>query len=272
MPRGILIILPVLNEARNIGPLLSALGGELAGTNHAICVIDDGSVDGTVEIVLQTKPTLNGRVHLVRRRKRHRGSQRGSALKCGLDWGIQDPGMDLFVEIDGDLSHRIEELKIGIDLVESGRADVAIASKYLPGSRVVGRTFGRRLVSRVCSLVTSLFIDPAVSDYSNGYRFYSRPAAMIVTGHQIRYGSPIYLSEVLALWLKHGLKVLEFPSTYVGRNEGLSKLRIIDLIKAAIAVVEISCRYHLTGFRRISQSSSRLGPASDTAPVITDKK
>ena len=93
-------------------------------------------------------------------------------------------------------------------------------------------------------------ITTRVRDYSNGFRFYTRAAAQLVAGHKIRYGSPIYLSEVLALWLRHGLRVKEFRSTYIARNEGVSNLRTADLVKAGIAIFEISLRYHLLGFPR----------------------
>jgi len=267
MQSGVLIILPVLNEAENISTLLSGIGRELSRTMHAICIIDDGSIDGTVEKVLTTTPAASGRIHLIRRKKERWGCQRGGALKCGLDWGLQDPSLQIFVEIDGDLSHRVEELTQGVNLVASGQADVAIASKYLPGSRVIGRTGGRKFVSWICSVATSLLLDRSVKDYSNGYRFYTRSAAELVAAHRVRYGSPIYLSEVLALWLREGLKVMEFPSTYIGRNEGLSKLRWIDLMKASLAVIEIASRYHFRGFERLPTSNGNALPSLSSKPL-----
>jgi dolichol-phosphate mannosyltransferase len=150
--------------------------------------------------------------------------------------------------MDGDLSHRPEELPDGIRRIAAGAGDVAIASKYVPGGKVVNRPLGRRLVSRVCSAAVGTLISWRIRDYSNGYRFYNRAAAKLVTEHKIRYESPIYLSEVLTLWLRSGLRVIEFSSTYVGRQEGLSKLRMTDLVKAAVAIFEISSRYHIFGF------------------------
>jgi dolichol-phosphate mannosyltransferase len=161
--------------------------------------------------------------------------------------------------MDGDLSHRPEELLTGIRTLTAQSYDVAIASKYLDGGQVVNRPLGRRLVSRICSFAVGSLITQRVRDYSNGFRFYSRAAAQIVSAYEIRYTSPIYLTEVLALWLWVGLKVGEFPTTYIGRNEGMSKLRLIDLVKASIAVFEVAVRYHLTGFqRRIQEQSSLL--------------
>ncbi len=113
-------------------------------------------------------------------------------------------------------------------------------------------------------------------DYSNGYRFYTRAAAQLAAGHAYRYGSPIYLSEILALWMRCGLRIIEFKSLYVGRNEGLSKLRAADLVKAAIAVFEISARYHLLGFRRQSgrkeYGSAAAAAAESSSHIRTRSK
>jgi hypothetical protein len=118
------------------------------------------------------------------------------------------------------------------------------------------------MVSRVGSVAVGAVIAPRVHDYSNGYRFYTRAAAELVATHEIRYASPIYLTEVLALWLRCGLRIGEFKTTYVGRNEGVSKLRFVDLFKAALAVFEVSLRYHVTGFKRtgtLSPEARALG-------------
>ncbi|MBV9947220.1 MAG: glycosyltransferase, partial [Myxococcales bacterium] len=181
------------------------------------------------------------------------------------EWGLEHTDCDAFVEMDGDLSHRPEELPEALRRLRQGPADVIVASKFVPGSEVVNRPLRRRLVSRICSAAVWLFLSRAVSDYSNGYRFYTRRAAQVISSTQLRYTSPIYLSEVLAVWLRNGLVVEEVPTTYIGRNEGLSKLRVIDLWKAAIAILEISLRYHLTGFTpRRTASASREPRAEPT--------
>ena len=71
---------------------------------------------------------------------------------------------------------------------------------------------------------------------------------------EIRYGSPIYLTEAMAIWLRNGMRVTEIPGHYVGRDEGFSKLRFIDFVKAALGVVEIGFRYRVTGFTRATQT------------------
>jgi dolichol-phosphate mannosyltransferase len=252
-----------LNERLNLPELLDRIQVALGGVPHTICIVDDGSADGTVEYLEERmrQPGLN--IHLMRRVKKAHGSQRGSALYESLLWGLAETVHGVFVEIDGDLSHRPEELPDGIGRIVRGECDVAIASKYLPGSQVTNRPWGRLMVSRVCSLAVGCVITPRVRDYSNGYRFYTRAAAQLVADHRIRYASPIYLSEVLALWLSRGLRIQEFPTVYIGRFEGVSNLRMVDLVKAAVAIFEVSMRYHVTGF---SRRTAALPSASSAEP------
>ncbi len=75
-------------------------------------------------------------------------------------WGLEHTRHGVFVEMDGDLSHRPEELPEGIRLITQGQCDVAIASKYVPGSDVVHRPWSRRMVSRVCSYAVRLLDQP----------------------------------------------------------------------------------------------------------------
>ena len=260
--RGVFILLPVLNERENIAELLDRIERTLPLVSHTVCIVDDGSRDGTAEYVEERMGRPGHNLHLIRRVKTIHGSQRGSALHRALLWGLENTGWEFFVEMDGDLSHRPEELPEGIGLLERGECDLAIASKYVAGSRVTNRPWGRLAVSRVCSFAVGAVIAPRVRDYSNGYRFYTRAAAEAVATHEIRYASPIYLTEVLALWLAEGLRIREFPTTYIGRNEGVSKLRFVDLFKASLAVFEVALRYHATGFKK-------SGWVSQTAPAAS---
>ena len=70
--------------------------------------------------------------------------------------------------------------------------------------------------------------------------------------------------------LAHHMRVGEFGSTYVGRGEGLSKLRMIDLVKAAIAVVDIAARFHLQAHGPIPNTSPRdeTGPGATPPPKL----
>ncbi len=265
---GVFVLLPILNEAENIGPLLDQIEGVLTGYTYTIGIQDDGSSDGTLEYLAERMRRSSHHLHLIRGNKTTRGSRRGGALHSLLLWGLQNTPHEIFVEMDGDLSHRPEELPQGIQLIAENTCDLAIASKYIRGGQTTRRSFGRRLVSRVCSFAMRILLGWRIHDYSNGYRFYSRAAARLVAEHHIRYTSPIYLSEVLALWLGKGLRVREFPTTYVGRDEGLSKLRFVDYLKGSLGAFEIALRLRVTGFSRAAPSSDdvRRRPRPDGEP------
>jgi dolichol-phosphate mannosyltransferase len=264
--KNVCILLPVLNEVENIGPLLERIKTVLDGRDYAICIVDDGSRDGTVDYVRHAMQVEGHRLHLIERKKTMRGSQRGSALFAAMEYALDQTDCRLMAEMDGDLSHRPEELPEGLALVADGAADIAVASKYLPGSLVTNRPLGRRVVSRVCNFAVRLLISNRISDYSNGYRFYTREAARRIATTKIVYASPIYLTEVMAIWLSHGLHVGEFPSHYMGRDEGLSKLRFIDLIKASIAIFEVAYRLHVRGFKKSDYSES-----AEIADILSKK-
>ena len=237
------VLLPVLNEIAHIGPLWRGIANAMGERPFNVCFVDDGSKDGTLD-ALHDLERRDSRVKVISRVKTQRGSQRGGALLTAMKWGLEHPEHRVFVEMDGDLSHRPEELTTGLAMIDGGECDIAIASKYLRGSDVTNRPVGRRLISVICNLAVRTLLSRNINDYSNGYRFYSRRAAEVVAASTIHYGSPIYLTEVMAIWLANGLRVAEFPTTYVGRNEGLSKLRKRDLVKAAVGVFEVAARYH----------------------------
>ena len=250
----ILIDIPILNEIEHIERLVRGVTHALRGYDYLLLIVDGGSTDGTLEYLERAIAEQPGRIALLEKKKVLRGCQRGAALLAGLKWGLQNGDFDIFVEMDGDLSHRPEELPAGIETIARGAADIAIVSKYAPGSRIVGRSAHRRVISRINSFAARIAIRWDLRDFSNGYRFYSRAAAELPARYAIRYGSPIYLTEVMAIWMKHGLKVVEIPGRYIGRDEGLSKVRVVDYIKAALGVMEIAFRFHFTGFRPIAGS------------------
>jgi dolichol-phosphate mannosyltransferase len=250
------ILLPVLNEIDNIENLLDRISRALQGREYVICIVDDGSRDGTVEFIHHAISSKGHRLHLIERTKTMRGSQRGSALYVAMIWALNNTDCRYLVEMDGDLSHRPEELPQGLAAIESGHSDVVIASKYLPGSRVTNRPVGRVLVSRICNTAVRILISSRIHDYSNGYRFYTREAAKLIAETKIVYANPIYLTEVMAIWFSNELRINEIPSHYVGRNEGLSKLRFTDLFKASIAIFEVAFRLHIRGFEKSDNSAT----------------
>jgi dolichol-phosphate mannosyltransferase len=256
---SVFVNIPILNEVDNVEPLIHRLEHQLESHDYIILLIDDGSTDGTIQKVEQLMDA-NPRIRLIHRKKTWAGCQRGGALFDGMSWGLAHTSSLFFIEMDGDLSHRPEEIGMGLALLEGGAAEMVIASKYLLNGKTISRPFGRRAVSAVCNLAVRTLLTWRITDYSNGFRFYTRSTAEILARYAFKYTSPIYLSEVMAILLQNEVRISEFPTTYVGRNEGISKLRLIDLVKAALAIFEIAGRYHFFGFSRAKQSPTAKDP------------
>src|ERR1700730_2074606 len=190
----ICVILPVLNEAQNIEYVLRGVDRVLAGRDFAVCLVDDGSCDRTIEIIARLmldEPAHH--LHLIRRSQKFRGCQRCGAMREAVDLALSDPRVEILIEMDGARRNHAEELTSGLEILERRRSDVVIASKYLSRSRVTNRPWARRVVSMVCNNVGKFLLSRKISDYSNGFRFYNRLAGEEIARTVIHYTSPIYL-------------------------------------------------------------------------------
>ena len=128
--QGVWIVVPTLNEAKNILHLLNGIYSEMVGVPFYVCLVDDGSRDGTLDQVrFFTQSRRIDNIHIIRREKTYRGSQRGAAVLAGLRYGLQHSNCRVFVEIDADLSHSPRELRTGIHAIGALGFDIAIASK-----------------------------------------------------------------------------------------------------------------------------------------------
>src|SRR3990167_10976311 len=151
------IIVPSLNEANNIQQLLFKIIHTLKSVDYTICVVDDGSTDQTIPIV-KALATGNDHIHLIQRVKTKMGCQRGGASRFALEWLVNNTHHDLFVEIDADGAHQPEELLDGLTYHGFLGFDIVIASKYVYGSKVIGRSWSRRCISLCYSYLARLLI------------------------------------------------------------------------------------------------------------------
>ncbi len=240
----ICILIPVLNEVNNVSGLVSGLLKNLQGEDFNIIFIDDGSTDGTRQY-LQKLNENDKRIQLISRTKENSGCERGKALYDGLKESLKNKDYTMFVEMDGDLSHSPDEINIGLQFIKEG-SDVVIGSKYLRGGKIMNRSLVRNIISYFNSAIFRLFLSPVITDYSNGFRFYNRKAAEILFHYSIRNYGPIYLGEVLSIWLKNKLKISEFASVYSGRTDGNSKVIIMDVFRSYSASLKIVFKFWFT--------------------------
>ncbi len=242
------LIVPVLNEQTNLGALLGRLATVLAGGRYTICIVDDGSIDGTVELV-EKRARHDQRVVLLQRSKTGSGCRRGGASRAGLSWLLANTTHAQFADVDADGANRPEEVVQGIDLLATTDADVVIASKYVGGAVVTGRPVVRRLGSRIYNLTLRALIDWSIRDYSNTFRIYRRAAAQLLERFDPLYDTPVYMVEMVAIWRSHGLRIVEMPTIYRERRVGTSKVVAGDFLRGAAGGVRVGLAYRAGRFR-----------------------
>jgi UDPglucose 6-dehydrogenase len=195
----VVVCVPVLNDCRGIAEVLPHLEHTLATTRLAVCVVDDGSVDGTLAW-LDTYASRRSYVHVLHRKKTLPGCRRGGAIRDGLRWRLAHTNHDVFVDLDADGFQRPEELTAALAHLDAHPGcDVVVASKHAYGAEVIGRPLTRRFGSRVYNTLVRAGLGTSVRDCSNSFRVYRRRAAEAVARAATRDDTPVFLVEMMAV-------------------------------------------------------------------------
>lgn len=199
------LVIPAYNEADRIGATLEEVAGYLRGRAYAseIIVVDDGSSDGTADIVRGFQ-AVDGRVRLV---ALPRNEGKGAAVRAGM-WREARGAYRVFY--DADASTPIRELEKLWPLFDAG-ADIVIGSRALPDSDVqVRQAWYRQSMGRVFNLVLRGLKLSKFRDTQCGFKGFSAAACEVVFPRQqvSRFGFDAELLYIAAL---HGLRVEEVP-------------------------------------------------------------
>ena len=202
------LVIPTLNEAGNIGEVIARAHEVLRGLGVAyeILISDGGSTDGTLEAARAA-----GALAVV-----HEGRGYGSALRGGF---ARARGR-FIVTMDSDLSHEPEFIETLWAARE--RADIVIASRYVPGGRADMSLF-RAVLSRILNITFTRILRVPVRDISSGFRLYRREAL-----DQAAFSASDFdvLEEILIRLYVCGYRVIEVPVTVrYHANEGYTKMR-----------------------------------------------
>lgn len=229
--RGV-VVLPTYNESLNLPVLVPAILRQAPAAD--VLIVDDSSPDGTGRLAEEL-----ARQHAPRVRVLHRSSKsgRGGAVMAGLREAVKNPDYAWFAEMDADQSHRPEELPALVHA--SSGADLVVGARYLTGGRIEGWPARRRVWSRASNGIIRRALGVPMTDFTNGYRVYSRRAAEHLTQASLRETGYISLSEWAYSIHRAGMTIAEVPSVFINRRLGKSNMSTAEAIGAVRALVRM---------------------------------
>ena len=229
-----LVIIPTYNEKENIEAIITAVMSLPIEFN--VLVIDDGSPDGTADIVKRLmEGPYKGRVFIVERQGK---LGLGTAYIAGFKWAIEHKAEYVF-EMDADFSHNPQDLMKLYDACANGGADVSIGSRYVSGVNVVNWPMGRVLMSYFASKYVRFVLGMPINDTTAGFVCYKRNALETIELDKIRFKGYAFQIEMKFTAYKCGFKITEVPIVFVNRVLGTSKMSGGIFSEALLGVVRL---------------------------------
>ena len=212
-----LVIIPTYNEKENIENITRAIFSQ--PVQFHILVVDDGSPDGTADIVKRLQGVFPNRLFLLQRQGK---LGLGTAYIAGFKWGLEH-GYDYVFEMDADFSHNPNDLPRLYDACANQGADVAIGSRYVSGVNVVNWPMGRVLMSYFASKYVRFITGMKIADTTAGFKCYRREVLETIELDKIRFKGYAFQIEMKFTAYKCGFKLQEVPIIFINRELGTSK-------------------------------------------------
>ncbi len=230
-----LVIIPTYNEKENIEKIIRKVFS-LPHPFHVL-IIDDGSPDGTAEIVKHLQGEYNGHL-FIEERKGKLGL--GTAYIHGFKWALAHH-YDYIFEMDADFSHNPKDLVRLREACQNG-FDLAIGSRYIKGVNVVNWPMGRVLMSYFASVYVRFILGIDIQDATAGFKCYTNRVLAIINFDKIKFVGYAFQIEMKFTAIKHGFKLVEVPIIFTDRTEGVSKMSTKIFREAFLGVIELKIR------------------------------
>ena len=228
-----LVIIPTYNERENI----EAMVRKVMSLSHPfdLLIIDDGSPDGTADIVRDLQLEYPNRLHLETRKGK---LGLGTAYIHGFKYALRH-NYEFIFEMDCDFSHNPEDLIRLYNACALEGYDVAIGSRYVQGVNVVNWPMSRVLMSYFASSYVRLITGMPIHDTTAGFKCYRRKVLKTIQLNKIRFVGYAFQIEMKFLAYKYGFKIKEVPIIFTDRTKGESKMSSGIFKEAVLGVLKM---------------------------------
>jgi len=213
-----IVIIPTYNEKENIENIIRKVFS--FEKEFHILIVDDGSPDGTADIVKNLQKEFSDKLFLTEREGK---LGLGTAYITGFKRAIEKK-YDYVFEMDADFSHPPEDLLNLYDACKNKGADVSVGSRYIKGISVVNWPLGRILMSYYASMYVRTILGMNVKDTTAGFVCYKREVLENIGIDEIRMKGYGFQIEMKYRSVKLGYNVTEVPIIFTDRTEGSSKM------------------------------------------------
>ncbi|HEU4989763.1 MAG: polyprenol monophosphomannose synthase [Gemmatimonadota bacterium] len=216
MPERALVVVPTYNERENIARIIDAVLAR--DPRLEMLIVDDGSPDGTADIVKGIM-AQNPKVHILERAKK---MGLGTAYLAGFAWALQQDFSYVF-EMDADFSHDPAHLPEFLAAIQD--ADLVLGSRYLKGRvSVVNWPISRLLLSYFANVYARAVTGLPVWDSTGGFKCFRRSVLEAIDLNGVHSNGYAFQIEMSFKAWKKGFRIHEIPIVFVDRTEGTSKM------------------------------------------------
>ena len=228
-----IVIIPTYNEKENIEKMIRKVFS--LDKEFHLLIVDDGSPDGTAQIVKELMKEFAGKLFLEERKGK---LGLGTAYIHGFKWALSKQ-YDYIFEMDADFSHNPDDLIRLYDACVFQHADVAVGSRYVSGGKVKNWPLDRILMSYFASVYVRMILWINIKDTTAGFKCYKRRVLENIDLDAIRFVGYAFQIEMKYTAIKLGFKVAEVPIIFVDRKEGYSKMSSGIFKEAFLGVLQM---------------------------------